>query len=387
MSQIKIAIIGPGAIARVQIEALKSFEDCKIVAICGRSEERIDSVIKDYELKDVKKFISIDDLMLYKEIDCVSICLPPSLHCEVTLKALNAGFHVIVEKPMAMSVAECDEMINVAKENNKLLSVICQNRFKNAYQKLKIMLDEKALGKINHIKVDSLWWRGENYYDLAWRGTWKTEGGGCLLSHGVHQLDLLLWLIGRPDKVIASFNNLAHSNSECEDMVNATLLYNDKKQANVTVSLVHHGESQEIVIQGEKGRISAPFKVSANKALDNGYPYEAQDEIKALTDKYESLPNLPYDGHKAQLREFIDAIAGKNKLTTSGEDARNVMELAMAIYKAAVTHEVVTLPLSKDDPFYEHESRVKLMPHFNEKKKSVEIFKNTKISLGKDVDK
>lgn len=151
-------------------------------------------------------------------IDAVSICLPPQMHAEIAVEALRSGCHVICEKPMACSLEECDAMIAAARESGKLLSVVVQNRCKTPNQKVKKILDEGLIGKVLFATVDSLWWRGQSYYDLWWRGTWDKESSGAMASHGVHHIDLMQWMLGMPESVYAVIRNVGHDNSECEDL-------------------------------------------------------------------------------------------------------------------------------------------------------------------------
>ena len=148
---------------------------------------------------------------------------------------------------MATSLEECDAMIRAAAQNGKLLSVVAQNRYKTAMMKLKAVLDSGLAGKILHAQVDSFWWRGANYYDLWWRGTWEKEGGGCTLNHAVHHIDLFQWMVGIPDEIQAVIRNINHENSEVEDFSTAVLLYNDGKVGQINSSLVHHGENQRLI--------------------------------------------------------------------------------------------------------------------------------------------
>ena len=135
---------------------------------------------------------------------------------------LNSGKHVLVEKPMASSLEECDKMLKAAKESGKTLAVIAQNRFRTTIMSLKNILDKQLIGRINYAQIDSLWWRGHSYYDLWWRGCWDKEGGGCTLNHAVHHIDMMCWMMGLPDKVTSVLGNVAHDNAEVEDI---SLLY------------------------------------------------------------------------------------------------------------------------------------------------------------------
>ncbi len=384
---LNFGIIGAGAIARVHIEALVSlYPLCKVSAVCDNLEGKAKTLIDEFSL-DAKAFTSFDEMLDSEHLDCVCICLPPVLHCDCACKALDHKIHVIVEKPMALSVELCDRMIESAKKNNCRLAVICQNRFKTAHMRLKRIVESGALGKIYQATVNSLWYRGENYYDLWWRGTWDVEGGGCLLSHGVHHLDLLLWILGKPKSLTANICNLAHNNSQCEDLVTAILHYENGMQVNLMVSLLNHGEEQEIVLQTKKAKLAIPFALACNKAMENGFPEDNPDTYKEILSLYESLPECKEEGHKAQLLHFINAVEGREELITDGFAGRDVIELIMAIYKSGVLHKEVFLPLDANDDFYKFESRVKIMPHFHEKTHSVKYFKTSKITLGRDVGK
>ena len=136
--------------------------------------------------------------------------------------------------------------------------------------------------------VNSLWWRGENYYDIWWRGTWEKESGGCVTNHAVHHIDLLQWMLGMPQTVDAVIANVGHSNSECEDVATAVLRY-PQTMVQLTASLVTHNEAQELIFQGEKASVSVPWQVSAAKALPNGFPEEDTATEQAIQQQYDCL--------------------------------------------------------------------------------------------------
>jgi predicted dehydrogenase len=337
-------------------------------------------------LKNAVAYKDVADILLRSDIDAVSICLPPKAHSELTVKALDAGKHVLVEKPMASSVAECDAMIAAALRNGKLLSPVAQNRFTTASMRVKKLLDDKSTGRVLYATANSIWWRGGSYYDIWWRGTWEAEGGGALTSHAVHQLDLLLWMLGMPRQVTAHIKNVGHDNSECEDAGVVILDYPDKF-VQLNLSLVSHDEGQELVFQTEGGRLSVPWKSAVSKALPNGFPVDDADGKAALDAKYEALPEIKLTSHPAQIGNFLGAIAGKERILVDGESGRAAVEVIMASYKSSVTNAPIKLPLSADDPFYKRESMVKAMPHFFEKKRSVENFAASEITLGRPAGK
>ena len=156
-----------------------------------------------------KVFKNCDELLEGCDFDAASICLPPFEHAPAAVALLRAGKHVLIEKPMATCLEECDQMLDAARAGRRLLGVVAQNRFKTPMMKLKRVLESGLIGKILHAQVDSFWWRGSNYYDLWWRGTWAKEGGGCTMNHAVHQIDLFLWMMGMPAEVQSVSLNLA----------------------------------------------------------------------------------------------------------------------------------------------------------------------------------
>ncbi len=384
---IKVAIIGAGAIASVQAEAFKLFPDiCEVTAVCDIYKEKAEELIAKKELKKAVAYSCMDEALEADSIDLVSICLPPSAHTDMAIKALEAGCHTLVEKPMASSLEECDRMIEASKRSGKLLSVVCQNRFKTPMQRIRKMIQDGVGGKVKHAIVNSLWWRGENYYDIWWRGTWEKECGGCFTSHSVHHIDILQWMIGMPQSVTAVMKNVGHHNSEMEDVGMAIFEYPDIF-AHIGTSIVDHGEEQEMVFQTEKGRLSIPWKPAAATPLPNGFPkqdvvYEA--ELDAI---YRSIPEMKMEGHPAQIENLLKAIRGEEELTTSGEEGRKAIELITAIYKSHATRQAVQIPISREDEFYHRETLAKRMPHFYEKTKSIENFTASEITLGRDVGK
>jgi predicted dehydrogenase len=384
MDKIGVAIIGSGGIAKAHVKGFLALGNlCEVMALCDSYPSKAETLAQTYDLigsvaitKDYHELLDSDD------IDLVSLCLPPSLHCQVTVAFLEAGKHVIVEKPMAPSLAECDCMIEAQKKSGKILSVISQNRFRTAAMRVKQLLDQGVLGRVLLARVNSMWWRGSAYYDLWWRGTYEKEGGGCTLNHAVHQIDMLQWLIGVPDQVVSVMGNVDHSNSEVED-VSLSILSYPNMVAEVNSCLVDHDEKQEFFLATEKASVGIPWYVKSAKQLPNGFIQpnpETEVELNAL---YESLPSLKAEGHEAQLENILLAIREGTTPLVTGEEGRKAVQLISAMYKSATEHTSVTLPLSKDDPFYTTEGMRARLVRYHKKLKSVEnLEESSEISLG-----
>ncbi|WP_310135544.1 Gfo/Idh/MocA family oxidoreductase [Paenibacillus amylolyticus] len=379
---LKVAIIGTGAISNAHINSYLHFgERCEIVALCDLYPDKAEAKKNEFNLN--AKIVSDYKELLHEGIDLISICLPPYEHAPIAVDFLNAGSHVLVEKPMASSLEECDLMIEASQKSGKVLSVVAQNRFTNPIMKLKKMLDTGLAGSILHAEVDSFWWRGHCYYDLWWRGTWEKEGGGCTLNHAVHHIDALLWMMGRPDQVQAFMSNVAHDNAEVEDISIAMLRYPNGALGQITSSVVHHGEEQQFIFQGQHARISAPWKITASSSRANGFPEKNVELEEQIQEVYDRLPNLSYEGHTAQIDNVLTAIESGEPPLVDGLSGRSTLEMITAIYKSASTGENVSLPLVAGDPFYTRAGVQQHAIHFYEKSGHVENFVEQQITIGK----
>ncbi|UOQ44141.1 Gfo/Idh/MocA family oxidoreductase [Halobacillus salinarum] len=381
---IKVAIIGTGAISSLHAEGYLAFsEKCKIAALVDIYPEKAKALAEKHELN-ARIFSDYREVLQDSSIDAVSVCTPPYTHSEITVAALRAGKHVLVEKPMASSLHECDEMNAAAEDSGRILSVVAQNRFKTSVMGLKYVLDHQMIGPVAHVQVDSFWWRGKSYYDLWWRGTWEKEGGGCTLNHAVHHIDMLQWMMGLPEEVVALCSNRLHDNAEVEDLSTALLKYSTGALGQITSSVVHHGEEQQLIFQGRDARVSIPWKVRAEQSSENGFPTKQKNEslIAKIDDAYQRFPSLEHEGHSGQISNFLQAMTGNEKLLVDGVQGRKTLELIMAIYEAASLGEKVTLPLDEESLFYKRENVLKYAEHFHEKHKSIDNFTDSTISTG-----
>lgn len=363
---IRVAIVGTGNIANAHVGGYLQFpERCKIVALVDIVPEKAQAMKEKYGL-DAEVFDDHLKILDREDIDLVDVCTPPYVHAQISINAMNSGKNVVCEKPMAASLEECDAMLQARDKNGVKLSIIAQNRFRKPIRDLKMLLDSGMAGPVRHAQIDSFWWRGHCYYDLWWRGTWEKEGGGCTLNHAVHHIDMLGWMMGLPEKVASVLANTAHDNAEIEDLSVSILQY-PGALAQVTASVVHHGEEQQLIFQCEKAKIAAPFSVYASVSKPNGFPEEdteLEQKIRAYAD---SLPPVPYEGHPGQLDNVLTAIETGSDVAITGEDGRRTIELITAIYKAGAQGETVQLPLRKDDTFYTVAGIMANTPHFYEK--------------------
>jgi len=351
---IKVGIIGTGNISGAHIGGyLAHGDEARIVALADIVPGRAAAKAEQTGVEGVRCYESAAEMLADEDLDLVSVCTPPDTHAPLVIEALESGVHVLVEKPMAPSLEECDAMIAAARRSGRMLSSIAQNRFRDDMVILKKAVGSGLIGDVVHVQADSAWWRALSYYDLDWRGRWDTEGGGCVLNHAIHHIDLLLWLMGSPDRVQAMLTNAAHENSEVEDLGVATMTFG-RALATLTASTVHHGEEQHITVQGRRARVSQPWRVVAEQETPSGFPAPERDAD--LTGRLEDIAaaHLPltHQNHAGQIGDVLAAVSTGRAPAISGQDGRAGVELVTAIYKAGIEGVAVDLPLSADDPYY-----------------------------------
>ncbi len=380
---LNVAIIGTGNIARKHIAGYLEFpERCTITGMMDLYQDSMDTQIASFGLKNVKTTSDPKVLAADPAIDVVSICTPPSSHAELAIMFLNAGKHVLLEKPMAPSLEECEAIRAAAEKSGKVFSVVAQNRFRTPAWRMKKILDSGILGAIRHVQVHSFWYRTRAYYDMDWRGTWESEGGGCTLNHSVHQIDLMLWMTGMPYEITSIMDNVGHDNSEVEDLSISLMRFKPHAIGQLTSSLVHHGEGQSVTVQAEKGSISTPWepKASMGRVPDDGFIGGDNKEFLAELDKmYNSIPALKHEQHAGQIGDVLDAIEQKRQPLIGAVDGINAINVIQGIYKSACDKAPVALPLPKTDAFYTNDGILKVAPRFYKKLTSKRPTVNTEI--------
>ena len=371
---INVAVIGNGGICPAHISAYLQFPDrCRIVALVdivpGKAAKMRDRFSLECEtLEDYHDLFSMG-------IDLADICTPPFTHAMIAIDCLRAGINTVCEKPMAASLAECDEMIKARDESGKKLTIIAQNRFRKEIRDVRELVQSGIAGWVRDARIDSFWFRAHCYYDLWWRGTWEKEGGGCTLNHAVHHIDMLGWIMGLPQRVTSILANTGHDNAEVEDLSVSVMEY-PGALATVTASVVHHGEEQKLVFQCEKAKVSAPFDCFASITHPNGFPEKEPDAaFRAKAEAFlKELPPIPYENHTGQLEAMLTALETNGPVPISGEEGRRTIEIITAIYEAGSLRRGVDLPLKRDDPFYTVDGIRAHVPHFYEKSASVADF-------------
>ena len=216
-SPIRFALVGCGAIASTQIKALLELSpEVELVAVCDLVAERVQSLAHEFSLQ----VMDFEAICADSTIDAVTFCTPTGVHAELAIRAMEAGKHIIVEKPMDVSEAACRKLKDAASATGKLCSVISQHRYDPASRIVRDALDAGKLGDVIFTEARIPWYRTQEYYDSEdWRGTWAIDGGGALTNQGIHTVDLMLWFAGPAKRVYARMATVAHERIEVEDLI------------------------------------------------------------------------------------------------------------------------------------------------------------------------
>ncbi|OCA88916.1 Gfo/Idh/MocA family protein [Pseudobacillus wudalianchiensis] len=333
------AIVGCGFIAKKHAQAIENIEEAKLIAVC----DKVTAAMKYYtETYGATPYTEMTDLLEDEQLDVVCICTPSGLHAPLAEAAAKAKKHIILEKPIAMTLAETDRIIKACHENKVKLAVVHPNRFRPVVQELRNILDKGLLGKISHASCIVNWNRNQEYYDQApWRGT-KQYDGGVLMNQAIHNLDLLLWFMGQAEQVF-SMEATRLRNIEAEDVSTGVIRFKSGAlgtvQAATTVYPRNYEES--ITIFGEKGTIKIG---GANALYFEHLQIEGmtETEAQALKEKVKSDPwGTP--GHQHIVSDMIEAIKEERNPAVTGEDGKRALELVLAFYESAELNQPIEL--------------------------------------------
>jgi len=336
MQKIKYGIIGGSRIALRHLKALASLKNFyEIKAISSRSLDNCKKIvesIKEYgfDVDGIQVYDNYIEMLEKEDLDIVDITTESGRHRAITIDCLAHGTNVLVEKPMAVTLDDCDAMINTAKEKGLKLFVSQQMRFSPSVMEVKKALDGGKFGKLLHSTVHIRWNRNKAYYEqAAWRGT-KEQDGGTLLNQCIHSIDILRWLMGsEPVEVFAYTDNMMHPEIEIEDVGLALIKFKNGAYATIegTVNVYPKNYEETLFVFGEKGTVKL-----GGKSLDTIEHWNVENEKEPEVTKYDDTALSCY----IKLFENIaSCITGNDEPMVSGFEARKTMELIHAIYKSA----------------------------------------------------
>jgi UDP-N-acetyl-2-amino-2-deoxyglucuronate dehydrogenase len=344
---LKFALIGCGRVAKRHAEllGLKQIVGARLAAVCDGVEERARAFGEQY---DVPWFTDMHAMMSVADIDVVSILTPSGLHAEHLLAVAPYRKHVVLEKPMALTLDDADAMIRACAENEIRLFVVKQNRFNVPVQKLREAMEAGRFGRLVLGTVRVRWCRPQSYYDQdAWRGTWAFDGG-VLTNQASHHIDLLEWMVGEVESVFAK-STTALVNIEAEDTAVVTLKFRNGALGVIEATTAARPKDLEgsISILGERGSVEiGGFAVNRMKAWNFVEPQTGDDEVM---DKFSvNPPNVYGFGHQAYYEHVVDCIKNGKQHLVDGLEGRKSLELISAIYESIETGKEVRLRFKPD---------------------------------------
>ncbi len=340
----KIGIIGTGAIAAIHVSAIQKLENAELVALCSSSRERSEAAERRFG---VKAYSNVEEFLKHPGLEVVCICTASGQHLEPALLAAKAGKHLIIEKPIEVTLVRADELIALCAKQQVKLAVIFQNRFSADFEKLKAAVDSGVFGKILMGNAYVNWFRNEEYYSKSeWKGTIKVDGGGALINQGIHTIDLLLELMGGVESLFGKVQTAYHQ-IEGEDLGAALVTFKSGALGNVTSATAFYpGLPERIEIFGSKGSAileagkiihwSVKGETSKLVAADSGSPSGASDPMAINTVL-----------HERQWADFINGLENNRDYRVDGLKARRSLELIRGIYKSSKTNEIVHFPITE----------------------------------------
>jgi predicted dehydrogenase len=358
MDRLRTALIGCGKVGQIHAAALRSLPESEFVAACDPQRERAQAFAA---LHGTRAFADVGTMLAETKAQAVVIGTPHPLHAAAAIAAMEAGVHVLVEKPMAASLADCDAMLRTAARTGMSLGVVSQRRFYEPVQRLKAAIDAGKIGKPVLGIFQMFSWRDRAYYQSdSWRGKWATEGGGVLVNQSPHQLDLLQWLMGDVEEVCGYWANFNHPEIEVEDTAVASLRFKGGGLGSIVTSLsqnpglftrvhIHGSNGASVGVETDRGAtFVAGMTEIAEPPLNDLWTVRGEEDALAHFQAEDRARFRQIEAtthyHALQIQDFLRAILGGQPPLVTGEDGRKVVALFTAIYRAQRDHCPVAFP-------------------------------------------
>lgn len=345
----KYALIGCGRISPNHIAAAVA-NKLEIVGLCDINIENVkDKIVKLKLDPNIHQYTDYREMLSVEKPELVAIATESGKHAEIAIDAINAGCNIIIEKPIALSLADADRIIACAKEKGVKVCANHQNRFNKSIQKIREAVEEGRFGKMFYGTAHIRWNRGYEYYSRAkWRGTWEQDGG-ALMNQCIHNIDLLRWMMGdEVDMVYGMTDRLNHDYIDAEDIGIALVKFKNGSYGIIegTTDIYPKNLEETLYLFGEKGTVKAGGQsVNIIEEWRLSDYYDDPEEI--MKQFHENPPNVYGFGHTPLYADVIDAIENDREPYVNGEAGRRALELVLAIYKSAATGMPVKLPLDE----------------------------------------
>lgn len=345
MRKFKIGLIGCGRIAPNHAKNIVELENAELTAVCDMIPQKAESFSKTYG---GTVYTDYRILLEQPELDIVAIATPSGLHAEIGAAAAAAGKHVIVEKPMALSLHDADRLIETCHCNHVYLGVCHQNRYNLVVRKLREALEAGRFGKLTHASAVIRWYRNQAYFTQdSWHGTWEQDGG-VLMNQSIHNIDLLLWMMGQAGAVYAKVATRQHR-IEVEDLGLGLVHFKNGTYGLIEASSSVYPKNLEETLNlfGETGTVILGGS-SINKIETWRFADGRDDEAEVMKNIGENPPNIYGFGHRILYQRFLRAIETETPFDIPGEEGRKALELILAMYHSSLRNQPVDLPLREE---------------------------------------
>ena len=358
---LRFALVGAGVIAGTHAQVLRELGDrVELVAVVDEQLDRAAALATAYS---ARSFASLAQALAAVPVDAVTVCTPTGWHGKIAIEALDAGLHVVIEKPAEVTLEKTDLIIEAQRRAGTLVTVISQHRFDPSTEIVLQAIGEGALGRVTSATAAVDWWRGQSYYDSGgWRGTWEIDGGGALMNQGVHTVDLLIATLGRPTEVFAYTATLAHQRIETEDVAVAVVRFASGALATLhATTAAYPGLSARLQVHGDRGSVVIDDDEltfihvtraggTAQEKLMGG----TSSSVNQVEDFVASAASAPTAGsdpaalsasaHRRQYENLLAALAGTESLRVDLHTNRQAIALITGVYESARTGRPVRLP-------------------------------------------
>lgn len=343
---LRIGLIGCGYIARKHVQTIARFNDLSLEAVCDIDPHKMEEIVKLYHLQKgdnipISFYQNYQNILADPKIDTVVISVVSSLHAEIANKAIKNNKHVIVEKPLALSLYDSEKVINAAQKYGKKVMVCHQLRYRPSLQKIKEFIQKGYFGKLYYGVVTLMLNRSPEYYDLAkWRGTWKKDGG-MLINQGIHLVDLLLWMMGDVQSIYGKIATTIE-NKETEDIAIGMIHFESGAKGLIEANTITKPKNlgYYLSIFGEKGSVRIGGK--SFDQIEHCYSEDFPDLVQELEKLGEG-----YDEHYLMYQNFYRSIQTSEDLLMTAEEGKRALEGIFSLYKSSQKNQPVYFPIKK----------------------------------------
>jgi predicted dehydrogenase len=371
MEALKTAIVGCGKVGHLHAKALSRLPESVFVGVCDVDLQRAQQFAAQYK---VKAYQDVEEMIAEAGVESLTVCTPHPLHAEPAIQAAKAGVHVLIEKPLASSLQDCDNILRAAKQGGVKIGTMCQRRFYAPCQRIKRAIEEGKLGRPVLGSVAMYGWRDQAYYQSdLWRGSWKAEGGGVLVNQAPHQLDLLQWYMGPIDELFGFWGNLNHPYIEVEDTAVAVLRFKNGALGNIVVSnsqnpalygrvYVHGSNGASVGVQTDGGAMFiAGMSSITEPPINDLWTVPGEEALlkkwqKEDSDFFLSINAVEYY-HQLQVAEFLKAVMNGLDPLVTGEEGKKTVEIFTAIYRSQRDQKPLKFPLTPEIDRHDYDGR------------------------------